>query len=116
MALPENLSPENIVGTAIAGIIIAIIIVRQYLKERQTPTSHTGDRIIPGVTIADMEPVRSLAKEQGRTATATERIANAAEGLLQLLTDQAKDDEIEEEVERRLRQRQADRRQRTTRT
>ncbi|WP_156410406.1 hypothetical protein [Bosea sp. Root381] len=48
-----------------------------------------GDRLIPGVTIADMKPIRDMAP------------------------DQAQDDAIEEEVERRLRQRRADRRQRT---
>ncbi len=112
----SNLSTENMIGTSLAGVGIAIIGIWKYLSEKKSPTGDNGDRIIPGITIADMEPVRSLAKEQSRTATATERVAAAAEGLLQLLTDQAKDDEIEEEVERRIRQRQSDRRQRTTRT
>jgi len=66
MALPESLSPENVIGTLAAGIAIAIVMVRQYLKERKAPTSPTGDRVIPGITIADMNPIRELASEQAR--------------------------------------------------
>lgn len=115
MVLPDNLTAENVIGTAIAGIAIAVIIVRQYLKERKLPTSPAGDRIIPGVTIADMQPIRDLAGEQARTTAANERIAVAAEGILELLTNQARDDEIEDEVERRVKDRLRDRTRRTTR-
>jgi hypothetical protein len=62
-----------------------------------------------------MNPVRENAEATARAAVALERIAIASEGVLTLLTEQARDDAIEEEVERRLRQRVADRRSRTTR-
>lgn len=113
---PSQLSRENIVATILSGIAIAILAIRQYLKEKKQPTSPTGDRVIPGITIADMEPIRQLFKEQARTADEVSRLAAAGEGILKLLRDQAQDDAIEEEVERRLRQRQEDRRRRTTRT
>ncbi|KRE07479.1 hypothetical protein ASE63_22530 [Bosea sp. Root381] len=131
MALPESLSPENVIGTLAAGIAIAIVMVRQYLKERKAPTSPTGDRVIPGITIADMNPIRELASEQARTTAANERIATAVEALLSLLHKQdsdervqveakriareMRDDEIEDEVERRIRQRLDDRKRRTAR-
>ncbi|HEV7258913.1 MAG TPA: hypothetical protein VGN82_14125 [Bosea sp. (in: a-proteobacteria)] len=113
---PSKLSTENIIGTVLAGLGIAIVGIWKYLSERKAPTAANGDRIIPGVSIADMQPIRELAAEQARTTAANERIAIAAEGLLKLMTSQAQDDAIEEEVERRLRQREADRRRRTTRT
>ncbi len=113
---PSKLSTENVVGTILAGIAIAIIAVWKYLAEKKSPTAANGDRMIPGITIADMEPVRVLHKQQERTAVATERVAAAAEGLLTLLTDQARDDAIEDEVERRVSKRLDDRRRRTTRT
>ncbi len=117
MTDPSALAPENIIGTLIAGVGIGIYVLREYFKARKAPASApNGDRVIPGVTIADMQPIRDLAAEQAKTTAANERIAAAAEGLLKLFRDQAQDDAIEEEVERRLRQRDADRRRRTTRT
>ncbi len=117
MTDPSALSTENIIGTLVAGIGIGIYALREYLKTRKSPAAApNGDRVIPGVMIADMQPIRDLATEQGKTTAATERIASAAEGLLKLLRDQAQDDAIEEEVERRIRQRDADRRRRTTRS
>lgn len=117
MTDPSALTTENIIGTLIAGIGIGIYALREYFKTRKAPaTTQNGDRVIPGVTIADMQPIRDLAAEQARTTAANERIASAAEGLLKLLRDQAQDDAIEEEVERRLRQRDVDRRRRTTRS
>ncbi|MBA4220149.1 MAG: hypothetical protein C0458_05395 [Methylobacterium sp.] len=113
---PSALSTENVIGTVLAGVAIAIVAVRKYLQERKAPTAPSGDRIVPGVTIADMQPIRELAAEQARTTAANERIAVAAEGLFKLLRDQAQDDAIEEEVERRIRQRDVDRRRRTTRS
>jgi hypothetical protein len=112
---PSDLSPANIIATVVAGIGIGLVAIREYLKARKTPTTPSGDRIVPAVTIADMNPVRENAEATARAAVALERIAIASEGVLTLLTEQARDDAIEEEVERRLRQRVADRRSRTTR-
>lgn len=117
MTDPSALTTENIIGTLIAGIGIGIYALREYFKTRKAPaTTQNGDRVIPGVTIADMQPIRELAAEQARTTATNERIAVAAEGLLKLLRDQAQDDAIEEEVERRIRQRDVDRRRRTVRS
>ncbi|WP_377838680.1 hypothetical protein [Bosea sp. UC22_33] len=116
MTDPSALSTENIIGTLVAGIGIGIYALREYLKTRKAPASNSnGDRVIPGVSIADMQPIRDLAAEQAKTTAASERIAAAAEGMLKLFRDQAQDDAIEEEVERRLRQRSIDKRQRTGR-
>lgn len=112
----SSISTENWIATIVAGVGIGIVGIWKYLKEFRSPTAPSGDRVIPGVTIADMQPIRELAAEQARTTAANERIAVAAEGLLKLLRDQAQDDAIEEEVERRLRQRDIDRRRRTSRT
>ena len=112
---PSSLSKENIVATAVAGLGIGIIAIWKYLKELKAPTAPNGDRIVPELALADMKPFKDIAEAQSRTALANERIALGVEGLLKLFTDQARDDAIEEEVERRLRERQADRRRRTTR-
>lgn len=110
------LTTENIVATVIAGVGIGVLGIWKYLKELKAPTSPTGDRIIPGLSIADMQPIRDLAAEQAKTTAASERIAVAAEGMLKLFRDQAQDEAIEEEVERRIRQRSIDKRQRTGRS
>lgn len=112
----SSISTENWIATIVAGVGIGLVGIWKYLKEFRSPTAPSGDRVIPGVTIADMQPIRELAAEQARTTAANERIAVAAEGLLKLLRDQAQDDAIEEEVERRLRQRDIDRRRRTSRS
>lgn len=78
---PSALSSENIVGTVLAGIGIAIIAVWKYLQERKAPTAPSGDRIVPGVSIADMQPIRELAAEQARTTAANLRIAAGVEGI-----------------------------------
>lgn len=104
----SDLSPANIIATVVAGIGIGLVAIREYLKARKTPTTPSGDRIVPAVTIADMNPVRDIAAAQERTAT-------AVEGILKLMTERAQDDAIEEEVNRRLAQRSEDRRRRTTR-
>lgn len=106
----SSISTENWIATIVAGVGIGLVGIWKYLKEFRSPTAPSGDRVIPGVTIADMQPIRELAAEQARTTAANERIAVAAEGLLKLLRDQAQDDALEEEVERRLRQRDIDRR------
>lgn len=112
----SSLSTENIVATAVAGLGIGVIAIWRYLKELKAPTAPNGDRIVPGLAIADMKPFSEISKELAETKSANLRIAVATEGLLKLLTDQARDDAIEEEVERRLRERSADRRRRTART
>lgn len=94
MVLPDNISPENAIGTAIAGIVIAYFMVRKYLSEWKAPTSPSGDRVIPGITIADMQPVRDLAAAQARTADAAERTADAIEKMLLINQEKAEDAEI----------------------
>lgn|GEM_PF-6941440 len=76
------------------AIAIAIIMVRQYLKDRNTPTTPSGDRIIPGLSIADMRPILELAAEQGKTTAAVERVATALERMLALSQERAEDAEI----------------------
>lgn len=94
MVLPDSISPENAIGSGIAGIVIAYFMVRKYLKEWNSPTSPTGDRIIPSLAIADMKPVRDLAEAQERCAAADERIATALEKMLALSQERAEDAEI----------------------
>jgi hypothetical protein len=94
MTDPSALTTENIIGTILAGIVIAFLGVRKYLQERKAPTTQSGDRIVPGVTIADMQPIRDLAAEQARTTAANERIAVALEGMLELTRERAADEEI----------------------
>lgn len=91
---PSKLSPENIVGTVLAGLGIAVLGIWKYLSERKTPTAGNGDRMIPGITIADMNPIRELAIEQARTTAANERIAAALEKLLVISQERAEDEEI----------------------
>lgn len=99
---PSALSTENIIGTVLAGIGIAAIAIRQYLREKKVPTTQTGDRVVPGVSIADMTPFREIATALDRSASANERMALALDGLLKMMRDQSQDDEIEEKIERRI--------------
>jgi len=94
MQLPDGLTTENLIGTAIAGIVIGGIMIRQYLKDRKNPTTPSGDRIIPGLSIADMRPILELAAEQGKTTLAIERVATALERMLALSQERAEDAEI----------------------
>lgn len=45
---------------------IGILSIWKYLKKLKSPTTVTGDRIIPGLAIADMQPIRDLAAAQAR--------------------------------------------------
>lgn len=90
----SSISTENWVATVVAGVGIGILGIWKYLKELKSPTSPTGDRVIPGVTIADMQPIRDLATAQQRTAAATERTAEALEKMLLLSQERAEDAEI----------------------
>jgi len=86
-------SEKGRIGTTIAGI--GIYILREYFKTRKAPaTAPNGDRMIPGVTIADMQPIRELKDEQARTTAAVVRIAEALEGMLELTRERAADEEI----------------------
>lgn len=88
------LTTENIVATVVAGVGIGILGIWKYLKELKSPTTANGDRIIPGLSIADMQPLRDLAAAQDRTAAAVERIAAALEKMLALSQERAEDAEI----------------------
>lgn len=88
------LTTENIVATVVAGVGIGILGIWKYLKELKSPTTASGDRIIPGLSIADMQPIRDLAAAQDRTAVAVERIAAALEKMLALSQERAEDAEI----------------------
>ncbi|AZO77457.1 MULTISPECIES: hypothetical protein [unclassified Bosea (in: a-proteobacteria)] len=95
MTDPSALSTENIIGTLIAGIGIGIYALREYFKTRKAPAStQNGDRMIPGITIADMQPIRDLKDEQAKTTAAVVRVADALEGLLELTRERAADEEI----------------------
>jgi hypothetical protein len=89
-----SLSAENIIGTILAGIVIAYFAVKKYLQERKSPTTPSGDRMVPGITIADMTPIRELKDEQARTTAGVVRIAEALESLLELSRERAADEEI----------------------
>lgn len=73
---------------------IGILGIWKYLKKLKSPTTVTGDRIIPGLAIADMQPIRDLAAAQARTAAAGERTAAALEKMLALSQERAEDTEI----------------------
>lgn len=88
------LTTENIVATVVAGVGIGLLGIWKYLKELKSQTTANGDRIIPGLTIADMQPIRDLALAQARSATAGERTATALEAMLVLHRERAEDAEI----------------------
>lgn len=88
------LTTENIVATVVAGVGIGILGIWKYLKELKSPTTANGDRIIPGLSIADMQPIRDLAAAQSRSADASERTATALEKMLALSQERAEDAEI----------------------
>ena len=90
----SNISTENWIATVIAGVGIGILGIWKYLKELKSPTTPTGDRIIPGLSIADMQPIRDLAAAEARTATAMERTATALEKMLVISQERAEDAEI----------------------
>lgn len=107
---PSELSIENIIASVIAGVGIGYVTLRNYFKKKDQPDkAPNGDRMIPGITIADMNPIRDLAVEQKRTAIAAERmaeagerLATATEALVKMRSEQAQDDAMEEEVQRRF--------------
>lgn len=90
----SSISSENWIATVIAGVGIGILGIWKYLKEIKAPTAANGDRIIPGLTIADMQPIRDLALAQARSAAAGERTATALEAMLVLHRERAEDAEI----------------------
>ncbi len=90
----SSISSENWVATVIAGVGIGILGIWKYLKELKTPTSPTGDRIIPVLSIADMQPIRDLALAQAATADAVSRCAGALEKMLAISQERAEDAEI----------------------
>lgn len=96
------LSPENI-GLSI-GVCLAAIIVgaAKYLRERKAPAEpKTADVLVAGGTIADMSPIRDIAKSTERLASAQERTADALDVIRQMLVERAQDQEREAEILRR---------------
>lgn len=102
MADPSSIPADNIIATVVAGVGIGAVAIWQYLRQLKTPTTQTGDRIVPGVSIADMTPFRDIAVAEARTADATERIADAAEGVLLILRDQARESEMDDRIQSRI--------------
>lgn len=96
MTPPASLSPEtlNIIAAGAAAVVAGAIGMFNYLRKEKPVATREGDRMIPGITIADMEPVRQLAKEQARAADAAERTASALEKMLELSEARAEDAEI----------------------
>lgn len=90
----SSISTENWIATVVGGVGIGLLGIWKYLKEPKSPTSPTGDRIVPGVTIADMQPIRELKDEQAKTRAAVVRVAEALEGMLELTRERAADEEI----------------------
>lgn len=97
----SSITTENWIATVIAGVGIGVLGIWKYLKELKSPTSPNGDRIIPGLSIADMQPIRDLAAAQDRTALAVERLAHteervavALEKMLLISQERAEDAEI----------------------
>lgn len=90
----NSISSENWIATVIAGVGIGILGIWKYLKELRSPTAQNGDRIIPGLSIADMQPIRDLALAQASTAEAVSRCAGALEKMLALSQERAEDAEI----------------------
>jgi len=97
----SSITTENWIATVIAGVGIGVLGIWKYLKELKSPTSPNGDRIIPGLSIADMQPIRDLATAQDRTALAVERLAHteervavALEKMLLISQERAEDAEI----------------------
>ena len=88
------LTTENIVATVVAGVGIGLLGIWKNLKELKSPTTANGDRIIPGLSIAVMQPIRDLAAAQSRSAEAAERTATALEKMLHLSQERAEDAEI----------------------
>lgn len=96
MTDPSALTTENWIATIIAGLGIGLLGIWKYWKELTRPasTAANGDRIVPGITIADMQPIRDLAVEQGKTTAACVRVAEALESMLELSKERAADEEI----------------------
>lgn len=90
----SSISTENWIATIVAGVGIGLVGVWKYLKEFKSPTAPSGDRIIPGFSIADMQPIRELAAEQVRTTAAVARVADALEAMLELTRERAADEEV----------------------
>lgn len=90
----SSISTENWIATIVAGVGIGLVGVWKYLKEFKSPTAPSGDRIVPSVSIADMQPIRDLAAEQARTTAAVARVADALEAMLELTRERAADEEI----------------------
>ena len=67
---------------------------QQQLADPEVSRALINQRIVPGVTIADMQPIPDLALEQARTTAAVARVAEALEGLLELTRERAADEEI----------------------
>ena len=76
------------------GLVIGAVMIRQYLKDRKSPTTPSGDRLIPGLSIADMRPLQEMAIEQLKLTAIMERIAVSLEKMLIISQERAEDAEI----------------------
>lgn len=101
MTDPNALTPENIVATVVTGIGLGLLGLWKYLRAWKAPAAPNGDRIISGLTIADMRPFAEIATAQGALVIEQRRTADALEGIRDLLRERQEDQEKEQEIIRR---------------
>lgn len=91
----SSLTVENIGAMAGVGLAALWMAAAKYMKERKAPPQqNAADVVVAGGTIADMGPIRQVAAELAR-------IALSCEGIHQLMLQRAREEEMEEEIERR---------------
>ena len=101
MTDPSALTPENIVATIVTGIGLGLLGLWKYLRAWKAPAAPNGDRIISGLTIADMRPFAEIATAQAGLVIEQRRAADAIEGIRDLLRERQEDQEKEQEIIRR---------------
>jgi hypothetical protein len=101
MTDPSALSTENIVATIVTGIGLGLVGLWNYFRTRKEPTAQNGDRIVPGLSIADMRPFGDIATSVAAMVREQARTSDALEAVRDLLRERAEDHEKEQEIVRR---------------